>query len=162
LESWPFTSNWHRFDTPFGHQFLRVWLHDPSNVDAAIDWGRLFVGDAVDLTGNLKHENGVRISTIEAGGQVESPMGHIYRPVFGRRRKVSLTLQYMTRDLALGELAQMQRVLGRSRPICVVVDALDTEYAQDFFFYGYPSINEIPHQVVDLWENTLEIEVLES
>ena len=139
LRDFPRYSFLHEYTALKSEPLVRVELWDPDNTLDRIEAGRLIVG-----RGATMECASFSLSIEESGEQLEADDGSIYRAQKTVRAKASITLHYNEKNLAFDDYNLLQRTLGRSRQLLIVLQEDDTRYLQDGLIYGYlDEINEV-------------------
>jgi hypothetical protein len=149
-------SDWHvALASPHYGDNPRIEVYDEYNADAYIEMGRVLIGDALTISGNLTdYQPDVR----ELGGEARARGGQRYRGVHERTRVAQFTLEYLDRDQAYGEVMQMYRLLGNSTAAYFIADEYETTYPDEFSIYGFiDGDRPIVRQIGLHWQTTFTV-----
>jgi hypothetical protein len=117
---------------PIYARYMKIEIVDPSL--SFIDIGRLVVGPGYQPSINISY--GWQIEFVDPSQTVRSRGGQFYADVRPKYRVLTCALQNQERDEIFSNLYEIDRILGVSKPLLVIVDPTDVINIHRLTIYG--------------------------
>lgn len=122
------------YSTAQNYRYWRLKIVDAHNPYLYVEVPKLILASSVQLT--QVPETGFTVQDIDLSKLEQTPYGNIYADVYPTRREMQFSLPALS-SADLEDLHELYRRVGKTTPIGIALDPLETLWDKDrFFLYG--------------------------
>jgi hypothetical protein len=135
------------------YPWVQLSFNDPDNAAGTLDVGVVAIGTL--FTPSVPITSGsLSLRWVEVGDELQARGGQAYRPVNRRKRQLRFTLSWLNKAEAYGDILALQRMVGRSEPVLVILNSDEADYPQEVTIYAFlDDLGEVRHRQVETYEH---------